>query len=530
MSEKLPPEVFSTINLDDGISLVEAYGVFDLWGYAEVGATVRLQYSTRGGPSTLVELSTSETDEGWGFWFFPIENAGELWGQGEVELRFSQTDAAGNSSAVLVRTVTVDTVVPTVGLSSDKTVLKAGETATITFTLSEPSPEFARWAESFAVIGGVLSAAQRVSAQGSAPVYRAAFTPTPDFEGQASIVVGSGAFSDAAGNFNGDGEELNNVLKLIVNETGLLKPIERVGKTRYFVTESGAGSVVDFDLELAALSLRGEAIEFVGSRDVDTVIVRPGIVLDFSLSGAGADKVCFTGNFSEYRASLRGTVIALVRGSGIYYEKVEVVAAASEVASDQLVFSDGVVNSLALREHLANPAGRPAPIPAAGPASLLTESPAMGTPDWVPPKIKAFAQNPEGSVFAPMKPGTEFTVIGSPGPDKVYVADGTVVDARALGGSGGNAWDQVLFRGAFSDYLAVTGQNEIVFSRTVNLPAGQYVEKVTVAADTGERDDLLTFADGSVLSKTAFDAIVAQPPSGGLEGIAGWDPWTKTPL
>lgn len=203
MSEKLPPEVFSTINLDDGISLVEAYGVFDLWGYAEVGATVRLQYSTRGGPSTLVELSTSETDEGWGFWFFPIENAGELWGQGTEALQFTQTDAAGNSSAVLVRTVTVDTVVPTVGLSSDKTVLKAGETATITFTLSEPSPEFARWAESFAVIGGVLSAAQRVSAQGSAPVYRAAFTPTPDFEGQASIVVGSGAFSDAAGNFNG---------------------------------------------------------------------------------------------------------------------------------------------------------------------------------------------------------------------------------------------------------------------------------------------------------------------------------------
>ena len=49
------------------------------------------------------------------------------------------TDAATNvnQAATLLAPITIDTIVPTIAITSSKAALKAGETATITFTLSE---------------------------------------------------------------------------------------------------------------------------------------------------------------------------------------------------------------------------------------------------------------------------------------------------------------------------------------------------------------------------------------------------------
>ncbi|NBP41093.1 MAG: hypothetical protein EBV34_22240, partial [Betaproteobacteria bacterium] len=70
------------------------------------------------------------------------------------------SDAAGNfnkdgTEANNTVTMTVDTVVPTIAITSNKTSLKSGETATITFTLSESSTDFT--SADLTVSGGALS-------------------------------------------------------------------------------------------------------------------------------------------------------------------------------------------------------------------------------------------------------------------------------------------------------------------------------------------------------------------------------------
>ncbi|MEI8595204.1 Ig-like domain-containing protein [Photobacterium sp. Hal280] len=106
------------------------------------------------------------------------------------------TDAAGNGNTVATpETITVDTVLPTVTISSDKSALKQGETATLTFTLSESSSNFA--IGDVAVTGGTLS-----NFTGSGTNYSATFTPDANSTTGVTIDVAANGFTDAAGNGN----------------------------------------------------------------------------------------------------------------------------------------------------------------------------------------------------------------------------------------------------------------------------------------------------------------------------------------
>ncbi|NAW64113.1 Ig-like domain-containing protein, partial [Photobacterium halotolerans] len=106
------------------------------------------------------------------------------------------TDAAGNNNtAATPETITVDTVLPTVTISSDKPALKQGETATITFTLSESSSDFT--VGDVAVTGGSLS-----NFTGSGTTYSATFTPDANSTAEATINIAANRFTDAAGNNN----------------------------------------------------------------------------------------------------------------------------------------------------------------------------------------------------------------------------------------------------------------------------------------------------------------------------------------
>jgi glutamine amidotransferase-like uncharacterized protein len=107
------------------------------------------------------------------------------------------TDAAtnGNQAATLAAPIVIDTVAPTVVITSDRSVLKAGETATITFTLSENSSTFADGDVS--VTGGTLS-----SFSGTGSVYTAVFTPATTSTAPGQISVAAGMFTDIAGNSN----------------------------------------------------------------------------------------------------------------------------------------------------------------------------------------------------------------------------------------------------------------------------------------------------------------------------------------
>ncbi len=116
-------------------------------------------------------------------------------GQGAETLSATQTDGALNTSAAITRNITVDTVAPTLGITSNVAAVKAGETASITFTFSEdPGASFV--AGDITTTGGSLGALS-----GSGLTRTATFTPTANLaSGNASITVATGLYADAAGN------------------------------------------------------------------------------------------------------------------------------------------------------------------------------------------------------------------------------------------------------------------------------------------------------------------------------------------
>ncbi|MDC3011004.1 Ig-like domain-containing protein, partial [Synechococcus sp. AH-736-G21] len=102
------------------------------------------------------------------------------------------------------------TIAPIIALEADVASLKAGETASLTFTLSEASTDFI--ASDVSVSGGSLS-----NFSGSGTSYSATFTPTADSTTDGVISVGSGVFSNSSGATNADGSDANNSVTLSVD-------------------------------------------------------------------------------------------------------------------------------------------------------------------------------------------------------------------------------------------------------------------------------------------------------------------------
>ncbi len=124
---------------------------------------------------------------------------------GTHTLTAKASDAAGNSSAASgPLSLTIDTSAPSVAISSNATTLKAGETATVTFTFSEDPGATFTWngtAGDVVVSGGTLGALS-----GTGLTRTATFTPAPDTNGgTASITVAAGSYQDLAGNSGGAG-------------------------------------------------------------------------------------------------------------------------------------------------------------------------------------------------------------------------------------------------------------------------------------------------------------------------------------
>ena len=125
------------------------------------------------------------------------------------------SDSAGNtnndgSDSNNSVTFSIESVRPTIAVSSDVSSLKAGETASLTFTLSESSSDFAQ--ADVSITGGSLS-----NFYGSGSSYSATFTPKADSRAEAVITVASGAFSNSIGNSNADGSDSNNSVTVAVD-------------------------------------------------------------------------------------------------------------------------------------------------------------------------------------------------------------------------------------------------------------------------------------------------------------------------
>ena len=111
---------------------------------------------------------------------------------------FTDTGGTNNVASSLSPAIVIDTVVPRVSIASNKSTLKIGDTATITFTLSEASTNFA--SGDVTVTGGSLSAFA-----GSGIAYTATFTPAANSSAPGAISVAAAKFTDAAGNGNSAG-------------------------------------------------------------------------------------------------------------------------------------------------------------------------------------------------------------------------------------------------------------------------------------------------------------------------------------
>ncbi|MFC6272035.1 beta strand repeat-containing protein, partial [Pseudoalteromonas fenneropenaei] len=185
LSITTPIETDGQINAsEDNDVLLEGTG-------AEASASVTVSI-TDGSNS----VSRSVTADGSGSWTI---SGSELdvssLSNGSLTVNATQTDTAGNTSTAASTTVTLDNVAPSVSISSNKTALLDGETATITFTLSESSTTFTE--SDVTVAGGTLS-----GFSGSGTSYTATFTPTASSTTAATIDVAAGKFTDAAGNNN----------------------------------------------------------------------------------------------------------------------------------------------------------------------------------------------------------------------------------------------------------------------------------------------------------------------------------------
>lgn len=161
---------------------------------------------------------------------------------------------------------------PTIVITANKTVLKAVDTALITFTLSEVATDFLL--SDISVAGGKLS-----NFAGSGKDYSATFTPNSNSTSQGSINVGSFKFSDAAGNANEDGGDENNILKLTIDT---IAPTISISSDRTFLAFNETPTVYfslsepSLNFDISDISVTGGSLSsFKGSGNSYSVIVTP---------------------------------------------------------------------------------------------------------------------------------------------------------------------------------------------------------------------------------------------------------------
>ena len=147
-----------------------------------------------------------------------------------------------------------DTTPPTLTITSSKDKLKAGETATITFSFSEDPGSSFSWDGTngdVSVSNGSLAAIS-----GSGLTRTAIFTPSANFSGgQANISVAAGSYSDGAGNAGGAGASPSIFVDTIAPPspvTGLLSvgnaPFDSINATEQIsLTIQGSMGAVESD-------------------------------------------------------------------------------------------------------------------------------------------------------------------------------------------------------------------------------------------------------------------------------------------
>jgi Domain of unknown function (DUF4347)/Bacterial Ig-like domain/Putative Ig domain/RTX calcium-binding nonapeptide repeat (4 copies) len=196
-----------TVVFDEAVTVSTATGTPSFPITLNTGGTVNATYISGSGTASLLFRYTVATGD--------LDTDGITVGSaialnGGTIQNTGSKDAALTLPTVVSSGILVDSVVPTIAITSDKTTLKAGETATLTFTLSEDATDFID--TDIVVTGGTLSAIT-----GSDKIYTATFTPTANSTTNGIISVASTTFTDATGNENADGSDTNNTVTITVD-------------------------------------------------------------------------------------------------------------------------------------------------------------------------------------------------------------------------------------------------------------------------------------------------------------------------
>jgi len=109
-----------------------------------------------------------------------------------IDAKVTTTDAAGNSTTVTdTEGYSVDTLAPGVEVNIVDDKLTVGETSDVTFTFSEKVTGFEL--DDLTVVGGTVTG---LTTADGGKTWTATFTPTPGFEGTASVTVKPGSYTD----------------------------------------------------------------------------------------------------------------------------------------------------------------------------------------------------------------------------------------------------------------------------------------------------------------------------------------------
>ncbi|MFQ2533512.1 retention module-containing protein, partial [Aeromonas caviae] len=120
-----------------------------------------------------------------------------------IDAKVTTTDAAGNSTtAADTEGYSVDTLAPSVVVNIVDDQLTVGETSEVTFTFSEKVTGFELG--DLTVVGGTVTDLKTTD---GGKTWTGTFTPTPGFEGTASVTVNEGSYTDLAGNAGTGGSD-----------------------------------------------------------------------------------------------------------------------------------------------------------------------------------------------------------------------------------------------------------------------------------------------------------------------------------
>ncbi|WP_234921843.1 retention module-containing protein [Aeromonas caviae] len=120
-----------------------------------------------------------------------------------IDAKVTTTDAAGNSTtAADTEGYSVDTLAPSVVVNIVDDQLTVGETSPVTFTFSEKVTGFELG--DLTVVGGTVTDLKTTD---GGKTWTGTFTPTPGFEGTASVTVNEGSYTDLAGNAGTGGSD-----------------------------------------------------------------------------------------------------------------------------------------------------------------------------------------------------------------------------------------------------------------------------------------------------------------------------------